>query len=206
MITSTQRISSVLALLLVFCISQVYLGVSFAQPEAATAVSSAPASQVSDAPGILTTVGNKPITVNGTASITGTTILSGASIETPDGVGATVSLGFRGSLQIEPNAKLTLTFQVDRIDVLLLQGCVTLNANKGVTGEIDTSKEMVGKTDPKADGVLRVCDPDAVRLAAAAAPAGGLGKLALLAIIGGPAALIIPVIKPGDNPSNSSPN
>lgn len=204
--TRTQRITSVLALLLVFCISQVYVGLSFAQPEAATAVSVIPASQIQDAAGILTTVGNKPITVNGASSITGTTILSGASIETPDGVGATVSLGMRGTLELEPNAKLTLNFQVDGINVMLLEGCVTLRANKGITGEIDTSKEMVGKTDAKTGGVLRVCHPDSVRMASATAAGGGLGILAMLGIIGGPAAAIIPIITPGSNPSNSNPS
>jgi hypothetical protein len=158
-----------------------------------------------DSPGILTTVGNKPISVNGAASITGTTVLSGASIETPEGVSATVSLGKLGSLEIEQNAKLTLSFQTGSIKVILLQGCVTLHAKKGVTGDIETSKDAHSKTDPKADGVLRVCHPNSVKLASAAAGAGGLSKLAMLAIIGGPAVAIIPVITPGNNPSNSNP-
>lgn len=201
----TQRITSVLALFLVFCTSQVYVGVSFAQREAATSVSTTPASQMQDPAGILTTVGNKPVTVNGASSITGTTILSGATIETPDGVGATVSLGMRGALEMEQKAKVTLTFQADSIKVMLLEGCVTLRATKGTTGEIETSIGAVGKTDPKTGGVLRVCHPDSVKEAAAVAAVGGLGRLATLAVIGGPAAAIIPVIAPGSNPSNSNP-
>jgi len=201
----TQRITGAIALFLVFCTTQVYVSAGFAAPDNAdeTAQTQAP-----DLAGILTTVGNKPISVNGAASITGTTILNGASIETPAGVGATVSLGKLGSLEIEQDAKLTLTFQANNtannIKVVLLKGCVTLRTSKGTLGEIETSKNAISKTDPKADGVLRVCHPDSVKLAAAGA-AGGLGKLAIAAIIGGPAAALIPVVTPGNNPSNSNP-
>jgi hypothetical protein len=198
----TQHITGAIALFIVFCVSQVYVSAGFAAPDAA--VKDEPA-QPQSWSGILTTVGNKSITVNGAASITGATILSGASIETPAGVGATVSLPNLGSLEIEQDAKLTLTFQANSIHVLLLRGCVTLHANKGVTGKIETSKDAISETDPKDDGVLRVCHPDSVKLAAATS-AGGLGALATAAIIGGPAAALIPVITPGDNPSLSNPN
>lgn len=200
--SKTKRIASVIALFLVFCTSQILVTAGFVAPEAASANDP---SQGQVAAGILTTVGNKPISVNGAASITGTTILSGATIETPQGVGATVSLEKLGSLEMEQDAKVTLTFQSDSIHVLLLKGCVTLHANKGITGKIETSKDAISKTDPKEDGVLRVCHPDSVKLASAAAAAGGLGKLATLAIIGAPAVAIIPVITPGSNPSNSIP-
>ncbi|MBC8030509.1 MAG: hypothetical protein H7Z16_10400 [Pyrinomonadaceae bacterium] len=203
--SKTQRIAGIVALLLVFCTSQIYVSAGFAAPDPAPVLAETSLTQEQDSPGILTTVGNKPINVNGAASITGATVLSGASIETPEGVSATVSLGKLGSVEIEQNAKLTLNFQLNSIKVILLQGCVTLRANKGITGEIETSKDAISRTDPKTDGVLRVCHPDSVKLAAATAAAGGLGKLAMLAIIGGPAAAIIPVITPGNNPSNSNP-
>jgi len=200
--SKTKRIASVIALFLVFCTSQILVTAGFGASESASQTN-LPQGQV--APGILTTVGNKRISVNGADSITGTTILSGATIETPPGVGATISLEKLGSLEMEQDAKVTLTFQSGSIHVLLLKGCVTLRANKGVTGKIETSKDAISKTDPKADGVLRVCHPDSVKLASAAAAGGGLGKLATLAIIGGPAAAIIPAITPGSNPSNSIP-
>lgn len=196
-----KRTASVIALFLLFCSSQVFVTSGFVATESASSTQA----QGQLSAGILTTVGNKPISVNGTASITGTTILSGAGIETPEGVGANVSLGQLGSLEIEQNSKLTLTFQGDNIKVILMKGCVTLHANKGITGEIETAKDTSSKTDPKADGVLRVCHPDSVKLASAAAAAGGLGKLATLAIIGVPAAAIIPLVTPGSNPSNANP-
>lgn len=207
----TQRIAGIVALLIVFCTSQIYVSAGLAAPDATALASETSLTQVQDSPGILTTVGNNPISVNGAASITGATVLSGANIETPAGVSATVNLAKLGSLEIEQNAKLTLNFQAASINVILLQGCVTLRANKGITGEVETSKDAASKTDPKTDGVLRVCHPDSVKLASAAsaasagAAADGLGKLAMLAIIGGPAAAIIPVVAPGSNPSNSNP-
>ncbi len=197
---NSKRIASVLSLFMMFCVSQVYVAVSFAGAESQTT-----AAQGEALSGILTTVGNKPITVNTAAAITGTTILSGATIETPQGVGASISLGSLGSLEMEQDAKVVLTFQAKKIDVLLIKGCVTLRATKGTVGKIETSKQVVGKTDEKADGILRVCHPDSVRLAAAGVAVGGLGKLATLAIIAGPAAAIIPVITPGDNPSSILP-
>ena len=199
----TQRIASVLALLLVFCISQA--GMSFAAPDPATAGLGTPAPQLQDAVGILTTVGNKPIMVNEAASTTGATILSGVTIETPEAVGATVTLGRRGSLEIEQYTKLTLNFQVNSIKVQLLKGCVTLNAKKGTTGEIETTKGLVSKTDPKTDAVLRVCHPDSVMEAGAVIAAPGLNLLSTLGVLSGPAAAVAPAIVPGSNPSISSP-
>ncbi len=199
----TQRITSVFALFLVFCMSQV--GISFAAPETATAVAEIPVPQMDDRIGILTTVGNKPVTVNDVATITGATILFGSNIETPAGVRATVSLGVRGRVEIEQHAKLMLSFHVASIKVILHKGCVTLHANKGTTGEIETSRDMVSKTDPKEDGVLRVCHPDSVMEASSVAAVPGLDLLSMLWVIGGPAAAIVPVVVPGSNPSISIP-
>lgn len=200
---TTQRIASLLALFLVVSISQV--GIGFAAPETATAVNETPAPQVQSPAGILTTVGNKPITVNDAASITGATILSGATIETPDGVSATVSLNPRGSLEIEQHTKLTLNFQVKHIKVVLFKGCVTLHTRKGTLGEIETSKDMVSKTDPKKDDVLRVCHPDSVMEASAVVAGPALNLLSMLGVIAAPAATVVPAVLPGSNPSNSSP-
>ncbi len=197
--SKAKRAGSAFALLLVFCVSQIFVGAGVVATESQTPT------QVANSAGILTTIGSKPVKVNGAEAITGTTILSGAEIQTREGVGANVSLAQLGSLEMEPNAKVTLTFQSGAIKVLLLKGCVTLNARKGVTGEIETSKDAINKTDPTADGVLRVCHPDSAQLASAAAARGGSGKLAKLTIIGVPSALLIPGVTPGSNPSNSNP-
>ena len=95
---------------------------------------------------------------------------------------------------------------------MLLQGCVTLHTNSGTAGEIDNPQGVAGKTDPKADGVLRICYPEsgAVRTApAAAAGAGGLfglGTAATIAIIAGAGSLVgIPLIFPSRNTSPTAP-
>jgi len=198
--SKAKRTASVTALFLVFCTSQIYVSAGFLAPDAA----SAGVQQGQDSVGILTTQGNKPVSVNSADSITGTTILSGANIETPAGIGATINLRDLGSVEIEQDSKLVLTFQPGSIKVVLLRGCVTVKAHKGVLGEIETAKDAVSKTDPKTEGVLRVCHPESVRVAAAEA-AGGLGTLATAAILAAPAAVIIPVVTPGNNPSNSLP-
>ena len=206
----SKRITSVIALLLVFSTTQLYVGVSFAGPgPVVPGVSEAMTPQQTT--GILTTQGNNAITVNGASAVGGATVVSGASIETPSGVGAMVNLGSRGSLQIDPSTKLTLDFDPTNIKVMLIEGCVTLRTKKGTTGEIDTSQVMVGKTDPAKDGKLEVCPqrcaPAGVLPGAAAIPAGGLfgiGTVAALGLIGGITLIAVPIILGGRTASPST--
>lgn len=212
MSSKSKRITTAIALLLVFAISQVYVGVSFAA-SGSTLPSIAPIATVSVLPqaatGILTTKGNKPITVNGAAAISGATIMSGAAIETPDGTGAMVSLGSLGSLDISAKAKLTLEFQNGSVKVTVTEGCVTLHTKKGTTGEVDTPKGVAGKTDPGKDGSIRICPDRTPAVVAGAAGAGGLfglGTAATVAIIaGGITAVVVPVVLHGGNPSPARP-
>jgi len=199
-----QRITSVLALFLVFSTSQVYVGVSFATSTSANAFADPPPPKRDASTGVLTTVGNKPIIVNGADSISGATILSGASIETPEAVTATVSLK-TGKLEIEPQGSLTLNFQPKSIKVTLLKGCVTLHTNKRTEGEIDTGKGVVEKIDPKKGGMLRVCHPDSVMTAPVHVAAAGLNLLTMGGVVAAPVASIVPVVLPGDDPSPSTP-
>ncbi|MCU1267772.1 MAG: hypothetical protein JWM21_4090 [Acidobacteria bacterium] len=207
MSSSSKRITAATALLLVFAISQVYVGVSFAGP--VPVVPNATAAPLPQGPtGILTTRGNKQISVNGISAISGATIMSGAAIETPDGTGATVSLGSLGSLDISPKTKLTLEFQSGSVKVTVTEGCLTLHTKKGTTGEVDTPKGVAGKTDGTKDGAIRIC-PDRTGGAVAGAGAGGLfglGTAATVAVIaGGATAIILPVVLHGGNPSPLTP-
>lgn len=187
----TKRATSIIALGLSFAMAQVYVGVSFAQG-GATAVPNdnftlAAAQQTT---GVVSIPSGKAITVNGASTISGATIFSGATVETPAGVGSSISLGSLGSVDVEPGTKLNLEFQDGSIRVMLHQGCVTLHANAGVTGEVDTPKGVEGKTDPKADGEVRVCNPSSAAAPAATVAEGGLfglgtfGDIALLAGFG----------------------
>lgn len=218
MYSKSQRVMSAIALVISFAIAQVYIGVSFAQAGATAGPNenSTSATNSRATPqqmtGVLSVQGGRAIIVNGSSALSGATILSGASIETPAGIGGTVSLAGLGSVEIEPGAKLTLEFREAIIKVMLLQGCITLHANKGVTGEIDRPDGNVMKTDPKAEGVLRVCNPDAgaVRTApASAAGQGGLfglGRAATIAIIAGAGSLAgLPLVFPNRNPSPVAP-
>ncbi|HXM36724.1 MAG TPA: hypothetical protein VN920_16125 [Pyrinomonadaceae bacterium] len=206
-----KRITSAIALFLVFSTTQVYVGLTFAAPQPITVRSEVAAPAPQQATGSLTTHDNKPITVNGAAASGGTTIISGASIETPDGVGGTVKLGSLGSLQIDPKTKLTMEFQKGSVKVMLLQGCVILRTRKGTSGEVDNPQGTIGTSSPARDGVIRTC-PDrapAAPVAPAAAAGGGLfgigvgETISLLALA--TTIVAIPIIQRGRNPSPSTP-
>lgn len=199
---SLKKITSAVTLLLLVCVSHVFLRVSIAAPETSTGAAETPQQNLA---GVLTSVGEKPVMVDGAEAITGTTILDGATIETPNGAQAEISLRTLGSVDLEQDTKIKLMFQVHRIKVVLLAGCVTLNANPGVLGEIETSKDVISKTDLKKGGVLRVCHPDSVATASVAV-VGAVGPLATLSSVAPAAAIIVPAVLPGDNPSNSVPN
>jgi len=206
--SKSKRITASIALFLAFCVTQVYVGVTFADSKAtAPRANSGVAPQ--QATGVLTTQGNKAIMVNGASAISGGTIVSGASIETPDGVSATVNLPGLGSLQIEPGTKLVLEFQSGSVKVTLTQGCVTLHTKKGVTGEVDSQKGGSGKTDPAKDSVFKACPDRPGKAVVAAAGAGGLfglGTAATVALVAGSAALVaVPLATRGRNPSPATP-
>jgi hypothetical protein len=194
-----RRIGLAIAILIVFATAQVYVGVSFAEPGSLVSGESV-ATAPQQPTGILTTQGNKEITVNGTNSISGATVVSGVSIETPAGVSATVSLGTSGSLEIEPNTKLTVEFEQGGVKVLLTEGCGSLRTRKGTTGEISTPKGSAGKTDPAQDGRLEICPRRIAALVVAAGTSGlfSLGRAAAVAIIArGVTSVAVPVTPRG---------
>lgn len=212
----SKRITTVIALLLVFATTQVYVGVSFAGPGAVVPGESA-AITPQQTTGILTTQGNRKITVNGANAISGATIVSGARIETPAGVGATVRLGTLGWLDIAPQASLSLTFDGSgNVNIFLSQGCVVLYTKKNTTGQIDTAEGVRGKSDPTKDDVLSVCSdrgavpPPGIGAIGevAAGTAGAATASTTAAVLVGAAAMATVVtiaIVRGRNPSPGSP-
>ncbi len=98
--------------------------------------------------GKLKTRENKPVKVNGNKTSSGTSILSGAQIQTPEGIGATVELGPLGRLDMTPKADLTLTFSETGIDVELRSGCAVLTTKVGVKGSLIASDGKLLQTDP----------------------------------------------------------
>ena len=75
------------AIILAFTFTQVYVSAALPAPNPGPVV---PQQTLTAR---LTTKNNQPITVNGNSAGTGATILTGATIETPDQVGATIDLG-----------------------------------------------------------------------------------------------------------------
>jgi hypothetical protein len=200
------RITQVIALLLTFLLTQVFLGLTFAAPSAADKRIEVPAPQ---ATAVLSTQGNKPITLNGTSAASGATILSGATIETPAGVSATVSIPGHGTLMISVNTKLMLEFDpTGNIRVMLVQGCVVLDTKKGTLGEVNNAGGSLGKSDGSKDATIDTCQ---TRTSPAAVGGGGLStgaKVAIAAaVIGGGAAAILAAggSSRGANPSPSAP-
>jgi hypothetical protein len=204
-----QRTTIAFALLLTFAVSQITLAIGFAKSEVFPEV---PAPAPPPIKAVLTTKGNRPITVNGAEVASGATIVAGAVIETPDLVGGTINLGGLSNLEIAPNTKLTIDFDENgNVRVNLVRGCATVRTKENVLGEVDTVQGVAGKTDPKRKGFLGVCFPlgasaPIVTVAAAAgAGAAAGGSLAAVALGGLGAAIALPFVFRGSNPSASAP-
>jgi hypothetical protein len=198
-----RRITPATALVLALAIGLLYLPVSLA---ASANSPSAPSLAPQQATAILTTGSNRPVTLNGASAISGATVMTGAMIETPDQVGASMSIPGHFTLDIAPNAKVSVEFGSNGIKVNLIQGCVVLHIKKGTTGEIDTSKGVVATADGSKDARLDVCDPS-IATAPAAAATGGLSQTGgvLIGAAGMGAALLIPILTGGKNPSPGGP-
>ena len=209
-----------LALFLIFTLAQVYVQVNFAGPNAEAKDAAAFPAQGGQLTGKLTTTGGQPIVVNGTSLASGGTLLSGATIEVPDGVGATIDLGPLGQLDLAPNTTVMLEFQDGQVKVKVVRGCAILRTKKGTDGEVSTEQGVAATNDKKKDNVADVCFPPGApgpivnQGAAAGAGAGaggaggggiGAGTVGLiLGGVGGGTALAL-VLSDGDNPSPSTP-
>jgi hypothetical protein len=183
-----------LALFLVFALSQFYVHATLAGPslvKKTEAVMLPPAQAITAR---LTTRGNQSVTVNGTNASTGASILTGATIETGDGVGATINLGPLGSIDLAPNTKVELQYSNGQIKLKLLKGCAILKNKKGTQAEVDTEQGPASSNDGKAGGApLDVCFPEGspnpiVNQGAAANAGAGAGGGAAAAGGGGAAA------------------
>lgn len=229
--TQRQKVFRAIALFLAFSLLQLYVQVSLAgQGLTGKFAAVMPQRQIVAK---LTTRGNQAIMVNGNSTNSGSSVLTGATIETPDGVGATVDLGPLGKLDLAPNTSVQLDFSDGNVKVKLLKGCAILRTKKNTNGEIDTEQGTAGQSDKKTGGVLDFCLPpgggspvagQAANAGAGAAGGGGaaaagggaagsgglfgLGEAATIAIVGGGigALVAIPLLlnDRGHNPSPSS--
>ncbi|MGA9996098.1 MAG: hypothetical protein WBP93_11830, partial [Pyrinomonadaceae bacterium] len=152
MTSKHRKFFSAVAIFTLFAVSQVYV-----QANLLTTSAAAPSAQAITAK--LTTRGSQPIMVNGSSTNSGSTILTGATIETPDGVGATIDLGPLGKLELAPNTTVQLDFSDGNVKVKLIKGCAILRTKKNTEGEMETDQGSAGKTDKSKAGVLDYCMP-----------------------------------------------
>lgn len=149
--------------------------------------------------GTLRTGNNKSVLVNSNKAGSGTTIISGARIQCPDKIGATVDLGSLGRLDIAANSDLTLVFVAGKVTVQLRSGYVVLTTNKGITGIVSTSEGTNFGTDPtKVSSVIArmkgAQGPETGAAIGAAQGGMGAGRIAGIAaaaagVVGGAAAV-----------------
>jgi len=143
------------ALLVVFALGQVYVAGTFAGSDMRPRRVGKATGNLA---GVLVTSGKRAILVNGISAVTDATILSGASIETPPGVSATVNLGELGRLEIAQDTSLKLAFSDARINVILFKGCVILRTRGTTVGTIETPNGVVGgRADASKGEGLDVC-------------------------------------------------
>lgn len=215
MSTRQQKSFKALAVFLAFAVAQVFVQLSFAQAIPRSFATVLPQQFMAR----LTTTGNAPISVNGASASTGATLLTGALIETPPSVGATIDLGPIGTLDLAPGAKIKLEFdcaaglpensQNCKAKVTVLAGCVVAHGKQGSNIQIDTEQQgNVGDSNKKADGLLNFCFGPATAGAGAAATGAGIGtgaKVAIAAATIGTVGVIAWALTNGGTPSGSTP-
>jgi hypothetical protein len=193
------------AVFLAFALVQVCIQLSFAAPATAPAV--VPQQFIAR----LTTTGNQPITVNNASAASGASLLTGATIETPAAVSATIDLGALGTVELQPNSSVQLDFDDNgNVRVKVLRGCVVVKKSGPGTGEVYTAEGASEKTNSSRKG-MGFCylngglNPIGQAAAAGGSAGGGIGTEALIAIIAGGGALAAGLIWAfhggGGNPS-----
>ncbi len=196
-----------LAIFLIFCFAQVYvqagLGNPGTLPQGARLITAR-----------LTTRGGAAL-VNGVSSTSGATVLTGAAIETPDNVSATVDLGPLGTLDIAPNTSLQLDYTDTGARVNLKRGCAVLKVKGNATGEVYTDQGASEKTDNNRKS-LGFCflngqlSPSSVSpvVPVGGTAAGGLTHAELIAILagGGAAAALLAIGLHGGTGRGANPS
>jgi hypothetical protein len=92
----------------------------------------------------LKTSNNKSVKINGNDAGTGTTLLTNTTIETPDQVSAIIDLGEAGEVEVGPNSKIELSFDVNgNVHVKLVQGCSRTKKKTNGIGEADVATDTV---------------------------------------------------------------
>lgn len=185
-----------IAVFLAFAMAQVYIQLSFAEPTSSVPTAALPQQFIAR----LTTSGG-PIIVNGLSASNGASLVTGARIQTPAAVSATVDLGPLGSLTLQPDSDVRLDFDESgkNVKVTAFKGCFALSTKKGTHGQVDTEQqEKAVERDRAAGGVISGCigptgfTSSSSSAAAGGAGAGGLGAGTTAAIVF--AAIVAPLV------------
>src|SRR6266567_714567 len=133
----------------------------------------------------LTTKNNQPITVNGNAVGTGATLLTGATVETPDQVSATIDLGDAGVVELQPNSQIKLDFDENgNVRVKVIRGCaVTRKKTNVLPGEMEIYTDAASEKTDKKRRHMGFCLLPNGQLSSISA--GGLSTAATVGIIAG---------------------
>jgi hypothetical protein len=168
--TRRRKILKVLSIILAFSFAQIYVQAGSASP-----VPDAPLPQQVITARLITK-NNQPITVNGNSLGTGGTILTGALIETPDQVSATIDLGSAGVVELQPNSKIQLDFDANgNVRVKVIQGCaVARKKSNALPGEMEIYTDKASQKTDKGRTNLGFC----------VTPNGDLGPLGSTATAG----------------------
>jgi hypothetical protein len=132
----------------------------------------------------LKTKNNQPVTINGNAAGTGTTILTNATLETPDETSAIIDLGEAGTVEVGPNSKIELSFDAEgNVHVKLVRGCAMTKKKADGVGEADVATDTVtDATNPKKKQAGGCLLPNGQL---GSFSTGGLSSLQTAAILGG---------------------
>lgn len=169
-----QKFTRALALFLTLCLLTLPgLGKGGERKEKTKTASSAPIPQMA---GKLVTRGNQPVLVNGYIVGTGTTILTGATIQTFNGTKASVRLGTLGDFELSPNSTATLAFGGDQVTGMLKRGCAILTTNANIAGVLSTPDGLLTKTDHTKLSSVSVCAPGSEDTATIADPTPDLNN------------------------------
>jgi hypothetical protein len=201
----SRQAARAVAAFLIIALFQVYVLADATRPIVAssTTLSAVPANMIF---GKLSLHGSRLILVNGNSVGSGTTIFSGAQLQTPEDTEATVLLGTVGHLDIAPNSNLTVTFDEASVDVMVMAGHAVLSTNAGVTGTVRNADGKVERSSNPANATSVVgLAPIGSTTRATAAAATKEEKLSLIIIPLLIAAVIVAVaVNNGGNNDNVS--
>jgi hypothetical protein len=159
--TRGRKVITAVSLFLIFSITQVYVLANATKPSVLGNTVSMSTATSGILFGQLLIERGGLVTLNGATVPAGTTIFSGAQLQTPLATSATVKIDGLGRLDVLPDTYLTLTFDKSTVNVVIAKGHAFLLTNEGVKGSVMTP-----------DGKAEISSTSSVEADPSGAPAG----------------------------------